>query len=169
MLGFAPALRFRHSQILCRLYKSPSEETINRGPPCVSQAKRSHTHVKDPVVHVGGLWKHQNNPSCTKMTKWPALWPVVINRSRSETPLHVISFYVTLLTEKPFHVTPLCVTETLIHVKPPYVTLFLVTTSQIKQHVTSFHIAPQHACNKMSSVQTIHTCNITSHSTSTCM
>ena len=31
-------------------------------------AKRSHTHVKDPLVHVksGGLWKHQNNQACTK-------------------------------------------------------------------------------------------------------
>ena len=45
-------LTFLHSQILCRLYKSLSDETINRGPPCVyTHAKRPHTHVKDPVVH----------------------------------------------------------------------------------------------------------------------
>jgi len=39
-LGFAPALRFLRSQILCRLYKSPSDETINRGPPCVYACKK---------------------------------------------------------------------------------------------------------------------------------
>ena len=32
VIGFAPALRFLQSQILCRLYKSPLDETINRGP-----------------------------------------------------------------------------------------------------------------------------------------
>ena len=40
VLGFAPALRFLLSQILCRLYKSPSDETINRGPPCVYACKK---------------------------------------------------------------------------------------------------------------------------------
>ena len=35
LLGFVPALRFLRSQILCKLYKSPSDETINGGPPCV--------------------------------------------------------------------------------------------------------------------------------------
>ena len=35
MLGFAPALKYLWSQILCKLYKSPSDETINWGPPCV--------------------------------------------------------------------------------------------------------------------------------------
>ena len=34
------------------LTKSPSDETINRGPRVYTHAKRSHTHVKDPVVHV---------------------------------------------------------------------------------------------------------------------
>ena len=34
VLGFAPALRFLQSQIMRRLYKSPSEETITRGAPC---------------------------------------------------------------------------------------------------------------------------------------
>ena len=31
-------------------------------------AKKSPTHVTDPVVHVefGGLWKHQNNPAYAK-------------------------------------------------------------------------------------------------------
>ena len=37
VLGFAPALRFRRSQILYRFHKIPSDETINinRGPLCV--------------------------------------------------------------------------------------------------------------------------------------
>ena len=56
VLGFAPALRFLRSQILCRLYESPSEEIINRGPRVYTCAKRSHTHVKDPVVHVTVRW-----------------------------------------------------------------------------------------------------------------
>ena len=52
-LGFAPALRFLRSRILCGLYKSPLDETISRGPPRVhTQVKRSHAHVKAPVVHV---------------------------------------------------------------------------------------------------------------------
>ena len=35
VLGFAHAQRFLRSQIPCRLYESPSDETINRGPPWV--------------------------------------------------------------------------------------------------------------------------------------
>ena len=35
---------------------SPLDEAINRGPPCVYACKRSHTHVKDPVVHVRLRW-----------------------------------------------------------------------------------------------------------------
>ena len=72
VLGFAPALGFLRSQILCRLYKSPSDETINRGPSRaymrICMQKRSDMHVKDPVVisGFGGLWKHQINPACTK-------------------------------------------------------------------------------------------------------
>ena len=59
VLVFVPALRFLQSQILCRLYESPSDETINRGPPvCI--------HMQtDPVVHVKVRWimelKHQND------------------------------------------------------------------------------------------------------------
>ena len=49
VLGFAPALRFLRSQIMYRLCKSPSDETINRG---IRLKKRSHTHVKDHVVYV---------------------------------------------------------------------------------------------------------------------
>jgi len=35
---------------------------------CVCAQQKSYTHVKDPVVQieVGGLWKRQNNPACTK-------------------------------------------------------------------------------------------------------
>ena len=50
------------SQILCRLYRSPSDETINRGPPRVyTYAKRPHTHVKDPVVRVESSVDYGNN------------------------------------------------------------------------------------------------------------
>ena len=47
------ALRFLRSQILCRLYKRPSDETINR---MYTHATGSHTHVKNPVVHVRVWW-----------------------------------------------------------------------------------------------------------------
>ena len=45
VLGFAPAPKFLRSQILCRLYKRPSDETINRGPPCV-YARKKITYVR---------------------------------------------------------------------------------------------------------------------------
>ena len=51
MLGLATTPRFLQSQTLCRLEKSWWD--YNWSPPCVcTHAKRSHTHVKDPVVNV---------------------------------------------------------------------------------------------------------------------
>ena len=45
-------------------YNNPSDDTIN-----LIEAKRSPTHVKDPVVHVkssrDSVRKHQSNPACT--------------------------------------------------------------------------------------------------------
>ena len=57
-LGLAPAPKFLRGRILCILYKSPSDETTNRGVgPCVyTHSKRSHTYVNDPVVHVRFRW-----------------------------------------------------------------------------------------------------------------
>ena len=57
-----------HESNLSRFYKSPSNETINRGLPCYTHAKRSHTHVKilQAMSEFRGLWKQQNNPACTK-------------------------------------------------------------------------------------------------------
>ena len=67
-LGFVPALRFLLSQILCRLYKSPSDETINRGTPCVYTCKtKPHTHVEDPVVRIRVRW-------IMETPKWPGHW-----------------------------------------------------------------------------------------------
>ena len=43
VLGFAHALRFLQSQILCRLNKSPSDGTINQGPLCVYVFKKVYT------------------------------------------------------------------------------------------------------------------------------
>ena len=34
VLGFVPSLKYLWSQILRRLYKSPSEQTIDQGPLC---------------------------------------------------------------------------------------------------------------------------------------
>ena len=81
------------SQILCRLYRSPGCKTSSyllqksfqwdyklRSPMCIYMlAKRSHTHVKDPVVlsEFNGFWKHQNNPSCTKSVRLQSLHNVV--------------------------------------------------------------------------------------------
>ena len=47
VLGSAATPRFLWSQILCRLYKSPSCETVTE---VYTQAKRSPTHVNDRVV-----------------------------------------------------------------------------------------------------------------------
>ena len=55
VLGFELALRFLRGQILCRLYKSPSGETIDV-PRVSTHIKRSHTQDKDHVVHVRVLW-----------------------------------------------------------------------------------------------------------------
>ena len=65
-LGCAPALRFLWSQILCRLYKSPLDETINRGPPCVYVWKKSTYTWWHDMSQFGGPRKQQNNPACTK-------------------------------------------------------------------------------------------------------
>ena len=42
-------------------------ETVNRGSPCVyvTRAKRSHAHVKDPVVH-GRVWWVMETPKTTQ-------------------------------------------------------------------------------------------------------
>ena len=45
MLGFVPALRFLQSQILCRLYKSPLDETINQSPSCVYACQMIKLHA----------------------------------------------------------------------------------------------------------------------------
>ena len=55
VLGFEFALRFLRRQTLCRLYKSPSGETIDV-PRVSNHIKRSHTQDKDHVVHVRFLW-----------------------------------------------------------------------------------------------------------------
>ena len=56
MLGFAPSLRFLRSQILCRLYKRPSDETKPRPPPPSHVHAKNIMHVKDPVHHVRVQW-----------------------------------------------------------------------------------------------------------------
>ena len=63
VLGFAPALRFLRSQIMCRLYKSPSDETISRGSRVYTHAKRLHTHHEDPLVHFRVRWTMKTSPS----------------------------------------------------------------------------------------------------------
>ena len=62
VLGFAPALRFLWSQIMCRLYKGPTDEIINLGPPPVCR-HRQKDHIGTlkimwSVSVFGRLWKH---------------------------------------------------------------------------------------------------------------
>ena len=74
--GFAPAVRFLRSQILCGLFQNSfSMRFINQGPrlPPVythyTHAERPHMHVKEPaVVYVWVRWNMgtTNNPACTK-------------------------------------------------------------------------------------------------------
>ena len=58
MLYFAPALRLLRSQIVCRPYncKVFRLRLYTEAPRVNTHAKRSHKHVKDPVVHVRVRW-----------------------------------------------------------------------------------------------------------------
>ena len=69
--GFAPAMKFLRNQILCSPTKLPSDETINRNPPCAHACteERSRTRVQDPVVYVRVRWAMQNNRVCTKTVR----------------------------------------------------------------------------------------------------
>ena len=55
VLGFAPAPIFLQSNSV-QTTKSPSDETTDRGPPCVNVSMQNHHTVKDPVVHVRVWW-----------------------------------------------------------------------------------------------------------------
>ena len=77
--GFAPVLRFLRSQILCRVNKSPSNETVNEILRVHTYAKRSYTRVKDAAT-VKSTWPP---PPCAcslpptfflfKLQIWPTL------------------------------------------------------------------------------------------------
>ena len=67
VLGFVPALKYLWSQILHRLYKSPSDETIikPRSRVCVCMQKDHKHTLKDPAAHVRVRWSMQT----TKITQ----------------------------------------------------------------------------------------------------
>ena len=72
--GFAPALGFLQSQILCRVHKSPSDETISRCTPGVRMHNdHNYTNVKDPVVRIRISMDNGNTkiaqPACTKSVR----------------------------------------------------------------------------------------------------
>ena len=54
-------------KMVCRLYKHPSDETINGGSHVFMHVERLHTHVKilQSMPGCNGLWKHSNNPACS--------------------------------------------------------------------------------------------------------
>ena len=66
--GFAAAPRFLRSQILCRLYKGPSDEYKPRSFVCIRIQKDRIRSLKILrfVSEFGGLWEHQTNPACSK-------------------------------------------------------------------------------------------------------
>ena len=80
VLGFAPALRFLRSQILCRLHKSPSDETVNRDPPSVYECKKI-THARERycspcqwIMETPKTTQHayrntKNNTACTRSVR----------------------------------------------------------------------------------------------------
>ena len=79
VLGFVHAPRFPWTQMLCRLYKSPSDK---RSPKLTNKQKRPQTHIKDPIVlsEFSRLWKTQKSTStCTKnvgvskLLKWDTI------------------------------------------------------------------------------------------------
>ena len=57
-------------------------------------AKRSHVHVKDLVVHVGGL---QNNPTCTQSVRVSRMLKLDITRKRERSTVVEISKTATVL------------------------------------------------------------------------
>ena len=67
VLGFVPSLKYLWSQILRRLYKSPSDETVikprSRVWVCM-QKDHKHT-LKDPAAHVRVRWSMET----TKITQ----------------------------------------------------------------------------------------------------
>ena len=72
VLGFAPAVRFLQSLILCRLYKkSFGWEDKLRSPMCKHMQKGHMRWLKilQSITEFGGLWKHPINPACTKIVK----------------------------------------------------------------------------------------------------
>ena len=55
---------------MCIPYKGPTEEIINRGPPVCMHRQEYHIgtlRILWSMSVCGGLWKHQNNPACTKL------------------------------------------------------------------------------------------------------
>ena len=55
---------FGVSSVLCRLCKSPSDESINRG--VYTHAEKDQLRTLKILSALCGLWKEQNNPACTK-------------------------------------------------------------------------------------------------------
>ena len=70
VLGFVLTAIFPRSQILCRLCKSHSEDTINWDPPCALYAcKKYYIRVLKilwTMSEFDGSWKRQNSPACTE-------------------------------------------------------------------------------------------------------
>ena len=102
--GFAPALRFLQCQILCRLYKSPSDETINWGPQCGSASKKI-TYTR---CGSSGLWKQQNNPACTKVSESSSCWSWILHKRGSPTGKKFFSRVNFLCTLIWVSISPLC-------------------------------------------------------------
>ena len=105
VLGFAPALRFLQSQILCWLYNSASDETINWGPACVyTRMQKYHinsdnTHVKEPVVHVR-VWWIMGTPKIAqhalKVSESSGCWSWTLYGRRRQWNQHFHSYIPTL-------------------------------------------------------------------------
>ena len=75
VLVVVTAARFHLSRIVCRLNKTPSDETLNRGPRVRTHARRLHTHIEDPVVHDSSVdYGSTKYSACTTENRQSSEW-----------------------------------------------------------------------------------------------
>ena len=101
VLGCAPALGFLRSSFLCRLYKSSSDETIN--PVCIRMQKDYIRMLKilQSMSEFGGLWKHPNNPACTKSVRVFRLLKLDTIQKKKKCELSSVLTCLRVLSDRP--------------------------------------------------------------------
>ena len=89
VLGFAPALIFLWDKFCADSSKFLWMKLLAEVLRVYMHAKRSHTHIKYPVVHVSSVdWKQQNNPAHTKSVRIFMLSCTVYERRKQDGKWH---------------------------------------------------------------------------------